>query len=61
MNEVNLEQNLLTVKDLARILNCGRTKTWELINTHQIGTIRIGRLVRLERKAIEEFIESNRR
>jgi excisionase family DNA binding protein len=61
VKEVNLEQNLLTVKDLARILNCGRTKAWELVNTHQIRTVRVGRLVRLERKAIEEFIESNQR
>ncbi len=60
MNEVNPEQNMLTVKDLARILNCGRTKAWELVNTHQIRTVRVGRLVRLERKAIEEFIEKNR-
>jgi excisionase family DNA binding protein len=55
------DENLLTVKDLSRILNCGRTKAWELVNTHQIRTVRVGRLVRLEPKAIEEFIESNRR
>ncbi len=61
MKEANLKQNLLTVKDLARILNCGRTKAWELVNTHQIRTIRVGRLVRLELGAIEEFIESNQR
>jgi excisionase family DNA binding protein len=61
VKDTNLEGNLLTVKDLARILNCGRTKAWELVNTHQIRTVRVGRLVRLERKAIEEFIESNQR
>jgi excisionase family DNA binding protein len=61
VKDTNLEGNLLTVKDLARVLNCGRTKAWELVNTRQIRTVRVGRLVRLERKAIEEFIESNQR
>jgi excisionase family DNA binding protein len=61
VKDTNLEGNLLTVRDLARVLNCGRTKAWELVNTRQIRTVRVGRLVRLERKAIEEFIESNQR
>ena len=52
---------LLTVSDLAQILNCGKTKARELINNRQIETVRIGRLVRLEREAVEEFIGRNRR
>jgi excisionase family DNA binding protein len=61
LKEAKLEENLLTVRDLARILNCGRTMAWKLVNTDQIPTVRVGRLVRVEREAVEEFIESNRR
>jgi excisionase family DNA binding protein len=61
VNKAGLEEGLLTVKDLSNILGCGRTKAWELVNTRQIRSVRVGRLVRLEREAIEEFIESSRR
>ena len=59
----NLETNegLLSVADLARILGCGRTKAWEIVHSNEIQTVRLGRLVRLERDAIEEFIQSKRR
>lgn len=61
MQHVGPQDGLLTVADLARILRCGRTKAWELVNANEIRTIRVGRLVRLERDALEEFIENNRR
>ncbi len=54
------EEGLLTVTDLARILNCGRTKAWAMVRSREIRSIRVGRLVRLEREAVEEFVEKNR-
>ncbi len=54
------EEGLLTVADLARILNCGRTKAWAMVRSREIRSIRVGRLVRLEREAVEEFVEKNR-
>ena len=51
---------LLTVKDLARILNCGRTKAWELVNTRQIPTIKVGRLVRISPDDLAEFMREHR-
>ena len=33
LNSANLEDGLLSLKDLARILNCGHTKAWELVST----------------------------
>jgi len=61
MKYAETNEGLLTVDDLARILNCGRTKAYSLVSSRQIRTIRVGRLVRLEREAVEEFIETNRR
>jgi excisionase family DNA binding protein len=49
LKDANPEPNLLTVRDLSSILNCGRTKAWELVNTRQVRTIRVGRLVRIHR------------
>ncbi len=60
MKYADAQQDLLTVTDLARILRCGRTKAWEIVHSNDIRTVRVGRLVRLEKNAVEEFIEKNR-
>jgi excisionase family DNA binding protein len=60
LNSANLEEGLLSVQDLARILNCGRTKAWELVNTRQIRTIRVGRLVRISPDDLAEFMREHR-
>ena len=36
VNNANPEEGLLSVKDLARVLNCGRTMAWALVNTREI-------------------------
>jgi excisionase family DNA binding protein len=55
------KEALLKVEDLARILNCGRTKAWELVNSHEIRTVRIGRLVRIEPESLTDFLSKYRR
>ena len=60
MKDVNPEQNLLTVRDLSRILNCGPTKAWELIHTRQVRTIRVGRLVRILPDDLADFMRKHR-
>ena len=59
LNSANPE-GLLSVKDLARLLNCGSTKAWELVNTRQIRTIRVGRLVRISPEDLDAYIRKNR-
>ena len=60
LNSSNPEEGLLSVKDLARRLNCGRTKAWELVYTRQIRTIRVGRLVRISPDDLAEFMREHR-
>jgi excisionase family DNA binding protein len=60
LNSANLEDGLLSLKDLARILNCGHTKAWELVNTRQIPSIRVGRLVRISPDDLAEFMREHR-
>jgi excisionase family DNA binding protein len=60
LNSANLEERLYSVKDLARILNCGHTKAWELVSTRQVRTIRVGRLVRILPDDLAEFMREHR-
>jgi excisionase family DNA binding protein len=60
LKDTTHEQNLLTVKDLARILGCGPTKAWSLVHTRQIRTIRVGRLVRISPDDLAEFMREHR-
>ncbi len=55
-----IDDPLLTVADLARLLGCGRTMAWALVNSGQIPTIRVGRLVRIARTDVTEFLRSHR-
>jgi excisionase family DNA binding protein len=47
-------------KDLQQWLGCGRTKVYELLQAGEIPSYRIGRLVRVRRKDVEEFLERHR-
>ena len=60
MKHAGTSEGLLTVDDLARILNCGKTKAWELVNTRQLPTIRVGRLVRISPDDLAEFMREHR-
>jgi excisionase family DNA binding protein len=60
MKNSNPEENLITVIDLARILNCGKTKAWQIANSSELRTIRVGRLVRIAPEDLDEFIRKNR-
>jgi excisionase family DNA binding protein len=60
LKSANREEGLLSVKDLARVLSCGRTKAWELVNTRQIPSIRVGRLVRISPDDLAEFMREHR-
>jgi excisionase family DNA binding protein len=60
LNSANPDEGLLSVKDLARILNCGPTKAWSLVHTREIRTIRVGRLVRISPDDLAEFMREHR-
>ena len=46
---------LLTVEEAAKKLNIGRTKTYALVRSGQIASVRIGRLRRVPAEAIEDY------
>jgi excisionase family DNA binding protein len=54
------EHELLTVEETAEILHIGRDKTYSLIRTGQLRSIKIGKLRRVSRAWIADFVESAR-
>ena len=50
---------LLRAEEVAHILGLGRSKVYELIMTRQVPVVRIGRLVRVPRPALERWIEEH--
>jgi len=55
------ERVLLRAEEVANILGLGRSKVYELIMTRQLPVVRIGRLVRVPRPALERWIEEQTR
>jgi excisionase family DNA binding protein len=49
---------LIRVEEAARLLDLGRTKTYELIATGQLRAVKIGKATRVPRAAVEEFVRS---
>ena len=50
---------LLKVEQAAEILNCSRSLAWRLIWSGKLPHIKLGRVVRVPRKALEVFIDQN--
>ena len=47
---------LLTVRQVEAALQLGRTRTYELLRSGQLPMLRVGRLIRVSRIALEEWI-----
>jgi excisionase family DNA binding protein len=48
---------LLTVRDAAERLGCGRTFVYELISAGELETVKLGRLRRVPVAALDAFVE----
>jgi excisionase family DNA binding protein len=54
------EKEWLTVAELHDWLGLGRSKAYELIQTGEIPSHRIGRVIRVRRQDVEEWLQNNR-
>lgn len=52
--------SMVSPAQLQAWLGCGRTKAYELLQTGEIRSYRIGRLVRVRREDVEEFLKRHR-
>jgi len=54
-------QEWLTLRQVQEILGIGSTKTYELVATGVIPSIKIGRSIRVNRQELEGWLEAQRR
>ncbi len=52
----NIENELITVEELCSILSIGRNAAYTLLNENKIKAFRIGKVWKIPRLAINEFI-----
>ena len=48
--------DIMTIKDLQRALQIGRSKAYELVNTGEIYSFHIGNAVRIPKKCLIDYI-----
>ena len=61
MNANRIPDNLplvLSVPELASVLHIGRNAAYELVNTGQIRSIRIGKNIRIPQSALLDYLNS---
>jgi excisionase family DNA binding protein len=47
---------LLTVREVAFVLGCGRTLVYDLIGSRQLPIVKVGRLTRVPMAAVDNFV-----
>ena len=57
MNE--MERELLRAEEVARVLSVGRSKVFEMFRAGELPVIRLGRSVRVPKRALEAWIEAH--
>lgn len=58
---INREQELplvLSVEEMAKILRIGRNTAYGLVQAGQVRSIRVGRVIRIPREALWEYLNS---
>ena len=55
------KNKVFTIEDLMDYLSIGKTTAYKLLRTGKIQTLRIGRLYRIPKKAVDDYINSVRK
>ena len=55
------KSEVFTVEDLMEYLSVGRTTAYKLLRSGKIKTLKIGRLYRIPKKAVDDYIDSVRK
>jgi excisionase family DNA binding protein len=54
-----MDERLLRAEEVAKLLGIGRWKTYEMITRGELPVLRIGRLIRVPRPALDAWIVAN--
>jgi len=52
--------DVVTVKDLCKMLNIGRNNAYEFIRSGEITSLKIGRQIRISKQSIIDFISKDK-
>lgn len=55
-----LEQEWISVAQMQKLIGIGRTKAYELIATGEIPAVKIGRVLRVNRRQLDKWLEQQR-
>ena len=55
------KSKVFTVEDLMEYLSVGRTTAYKLLRSGKVKTLKIGRLYRIPKKAVDDYIDSMRK
>ncbi len=53
--------DIMTVENLMDYMNIGRTTAYKLVQSGKIKTVRIGRIYRISKKSVEEYVRKESR
>jgi excisionase family DNA binding protein len=56
MNGDETPRLLLTVEEAAHLIGCGRSLMYELVLRHDIPSVKVGRLRRIPKTALDEYV-----
>jgi excisionase family DNA binding protein len=60
VQQVGLDREWLTLREMQEMLSIGRTKAWQLVASGEVPAVKIGRSVRVSRKELEGWLEEQR-
>jgi excisionase family DNA binding protein len=55
---MSMDRELLRAEEAARVLGVGRSKVFEMLRAGELPVVRMGRSVRIPRRALIEWIEA---
>ena len=61
MTELKHQPEFMTVSQVAQVLQCGEGLVREMIRTNELASLRIGRLIRVPRAALEALAEAKQK
>ncbi len=59
MDRESTPRALLTVREVASMLGCGRTLVYDLIGARELPVVKVGRLTRVPIDAVDQFIRGH--
>ncbi len=55
-----VQREWISVAEMQTVLGISRTKAYELLSTGEIPAVKVGRVLRVERAALQAWLEANR-